>query len=95
MLIGCPTEVKTREYRVGMTPATCREAIAHGHEVIVQSGAGMGAGFPDDAYRDVGVEITGAAEDVFARADMVVKVKEPQPAERKMLREGQILFTYL
>ncbi|MEM7668138.1 MAG: alanine dehydrogenase [Pseudomonadota bacterium] len=95
MLIGCPTEIKTREYRVGMTPATCREAIAHGHEVIVQSGAGMGAGFPDDAYRDVGVEIAGAAEEIFARADMVVKVKEPQPAERKMLREGQILFTYL
>ena len=57
MRIGCPTEIKTREYRVGMTPATCREAIAHGHEVMVQSGAGVGAGFPDEMYQAVGVQI--------------------------------------
>jgi alanine dehydrogenase len=95
MLIGCPTEIKTREYRVGMTPATCREAIAHGHRVLVQKGAGVGAGFPDASYAAVGVELAETAEEIFGRADMIVKVKEPQPAERRMLREGQILFTYL
>ncbi|MBY8974342.1 alanine dehydrogenase [Rhodobacteraceae bacterium NNCM2] len=95
MRIGCPTEIKVREYRVGMTPATCREAIAHGHEVVVQAGAGAGAGFTDDAYRTVGATIVDTAAEVFSSADMIVKVKEPQPDERKMLREGQILFTYL
>ena len=95
MKIGCPTEIKIREYRVGMTPATCREAIHHGHEVILQAGAGFGAGFPDEDYEAVGVRIVGGAEQVFAEADMIVKVKEPQAAERKMLREGQVLFTYL
>ena len=95
MHIGCPAEIKNREYRVGMTPATCREAIAHGHTVTVQSGAGVGAGFPDEAYTAVGVQIAQQAEDIFAQADMIVKVKEPQPAERAMLREGQVLFTYL
>ena len=95
MHIGCPTEIKTREYRVGMTPATCREAIAHGHQVTVQAGAGVGAGFPDDAYRSVGAAIADTASQVFDTADMIVKVKEPQANERKMLREGQVLFTYL
>jgi alanine dehydrogenase len=95
MLIGCPTEIKTREYRVGMTPATCREAIAHGHGVLMQAGAGIGSGFPDEDYAAVGVELAETAEQVFARAELIVKVKEPQPAERKMLREGQVLFTYL
>ena len=95
MLIGCPTEIKTREYRVGMTPATCREAIAHGHRVMVQAGAGLGAGFRDEDYQAVGVELAETAEQVFAEAEMIVKVKEPQAAERKMLREGQVLFTYL
>ena len=95
MLIGCPTEIKTREYRVGMTPATCREAIAHGHRVMVQAGAGVGSGFPDDDYIAVGVELVQAAEGIFAEAELIVKVKEPQPAERRMLREGQVLFTYL
>lgn len=95
MLIGCPTEIKVREYRVGMTPATCREAIAHGHQVVVQAGAGIGAGFADDAYTAVGVRIADTAAQIFAEADMIVKVKEPQPAERAMLREGQVLYTYL
>ena len=95
MRIGCPKEIKNQEYRVGMTPATCREAIAHGHRVVVETGAGIGAGFPDDAYRAVGVEIAPTAEEVFATADMIVKVKEPQAGERRMLREGQVLFTYL
>ncbi len=95
MLIGCPTEIKTREYRVGITPVTAREAVTHGHEVIVQAGAGLGAGFTDAMYRTGGARIAETAEEVFASADMIVKVKEPQPVERQMLREGQVLFTYL
>ena len=95
MLIGCPKEIKVREYRVGMTPIAAREAIAHGHRVIIEKGAGAGAGFPDEDYVAAGAEIVDTAAEIFARAEMVVKVKEPQPVERKQLREGQILFTYL
>jgi alanine dehydrogenase len=95
MLIGCPKEIKPQEYRVGLTPAAAREAIAHGHDVIVESGAGTGAGFEDAAYEAVGARIAATAAEVFAEAEMVVKVKEPQAVERKQLRRGQILFTYL
>jgi alanine dehydrogenase len=95
MLIGCPKETKTREYRVGMTPAAVREAVAHGHAVIVEREAGAGAGFPDGDYQAAGAVLADTAEEVFARAEMIVKVKEPQPAERRRLREGQVLFTYL
>jgi alanine dehydrogenase len=95
MLIGCPKEIKTREYRVGMTPTAVREAVAHGHAVLVEAGAGEGSGFPDADYAAVGAEIASGAEEVFARAEMIVKVKEPQAAERARFREGQILFTYL
>lgn len=95
MHIGVPTEIKTREYRVGMLPAAVREAVAHGHAVSVQSGAGLGAGYPDEAYAQAGAVILPDAPAVFAAADMIVKVKEPQPDEIKMLREGQVLFTYL
>lgn len=95
MRIGVPTEIKTREYRVGMMPAAVREAVAHGHAVSVQSGAGLGAGFPDEAYEQAGASILPDAPAVFEAADMIVKVKEPQPAECRMLRDGQILFTYL
>lgn len=95
MKIGCPTEVKPQEFRVGMTPNAAREAVAHGHSVVIQTGAGIGAGFDDQAYLAAGAQILGEARDVFAQADMIVKVKEPQPSERKMLREGQLLFTYL
>lgn len=95
MLIGCPKEIKNQEYRVGMTPIAAGEAIAHGHAVIIETSAGTGAGFPDEAYASMGAEIVGTAAEIFKRADMVVKVKEPQPVERKQLREGQILFTYL
>ena len=95
MLIGVPKEIKVHEYRVGMTPSSVREAVVHGHRVLVETRAGAGIGASDDDYRNAGAEIAGAAADVFARADMLVKVKEPQAAERKMLREGQILFTYL
>jgi len=95
MLIGCPKEIKNQEYRIGMTPAAAQEAVAHGHKVIIQKGGGAGAGFPDDDYNAAGAAIIDTAEEIFAAADMIVKVKEPQPAERAMLREGQILFTYL
>ena len=95
MKIGCPTEIKPQEFRVGVTPNAAREAVAHGHEVLIQSGAGQGAGFDDADYVAAGARILATAADVFATADMIVKVKEPQAAERKMLREGQLLFTYL
>ncbi|WP_133488969.1 alanine dehydrogenase [Aliiroseovarius marinus] len=95
MLIGCPKEIKPQEFRVGLTPAAAGEAIGRGHSVIVETNAGMGAGFSDDDYRAVGATVLDTAEEVFAKADMIVKVKEPQAVERKMLREGQLLFTYL
>ncbi|UXX81957.1 alanine dehydrogenase [Roseovarius pelagicus] len=95
MKIGCPTEVKPQEYRVGMTPNAAREAVSRDHEVIIQAGAGIGAGFADEDYTAAGAVIIDTADEIFATADMIVKVKEPQPGERKMLREGQLLFTYL
>ncbi|HKL45962.1 MAG TPA: alanine dehydrogenase [Roseovarius sp.] len=95
MKIGCPTEIKPQEFRVGMTPNAAQEAVGHGHEVFIQAGAGMGAGFEDDAYVAAGARIIDTAEEIFATCDMIVKVKEPQAGERKMLREEQLLFTYL
>ena len=95
MKIGCPTEIKPQEFRVGMTPNAAKEAVGHGHVVLIQSGAGLGAGFDDAAYEAAGAKIVGTATEIFAQSDMVVKVKEPQAGERKMLREGQVLFTYL
>lgn len=95
MKIGCPTEIKPQEFRVGMTPDAAREAVSQGHEVLIQQGAGVGSGFTDQDYTTAGASIIVSAEDIFATADMIVKVKEPQPVERKMLREGQLLFTYL
>jgi len=95
MKIGCPKEIKPQEFRVGMTPTAVREAVSHGHEVVVETRAGMGAGFTDADYIAAGATILDTAEEVFATAQMIVKVKEPQAVERKRLREGQILFTYL
>ncbi len=95
MLIGVPKEIKIHEYRVGLTPAGVRELSAHGHEVIVQASAGLGIGIPDAQYIAAGAVIVDTAQEIFARAEMVVKVKEPQAAECAMLREGQLLFTYL
>ncbi|NVK12820.1 MAG: alanine dehydrogenase [Rhodobacteraceae bacterium] len=95
MKIGCPTEIKPQEFRVGMTPDAAREAVLRGHEVVIQQGAGMGAGFADEDYVAAGAVILDTAEEIFATADMIVKVKEPQAVERKMLRENQLLFTYL
>ena len=95
MKIGCPREIKPQDFRVGMTPDAAREAVAHGHQVMIESGAGLGAGFADADYAAAGAEVVATAEEVFAAAEMIVKVKEPQPAERKRLRAGQVLFTYL
>jgi alanine dehydrogenase len=95
MHIGCPKEIKPQEFRVGMTPSAAYEAVKAGHTVTIETGAGAGAGFSDADYVAVGAKIAATAKDVFAAADMIVKVKEPQAVERKMLREGQILFTYL
>ena len=95
MLIGSVREIKPQEFRVGLTPAAVQEAVAAGHEVMIEAGAGIGSGFDDDAYRAAGARLVDTAEEVFAHAEMVVKVKEPQASERKQLREGQVLFTYL
>jgi alanine dehydrogenase len=95
MLVGVPKEIKVHEYRVGLTPSSVREMVARGHKVLVQTDAGVGIGASDDDYRRAGAEIAASAEEVFRQAEMVVKVKEPQAIERAMLREGQILFTYL
>ena len=95
MLIGVPREIKNHEYRVGLTPTSVRELVHHGHQVIVESGAGAGINADDDLYVAAGAAIVDSAEEVFARAEMVVKVKEPQAIERKQLRPGQILYTYL
>jgi alanine dehydrogenase len=95
MKIGCPKEIKPQEFRVGLTPNAAREAVAHGHAVLVEAGAGAGAGFTDADYIAAGARIVDTAAEVFATADMIVKVKEPQANERAMLREGQVLFTYL
>jgi len=95
MRVGVPKEIKTHEYRVGLTPEAAREYISQGHKMVIETGAGAGIGAGDDAYARVGATVVTTAEEVFAGADMVVKVKEPQRAEWARLREGQILFTYL
>ena len=95
MIIGVPTEIKNNEYRIGLTPGAAADYVGHGHTVIVERGAGLGSSFPDEQYLAVGCEIVDTAAEVFARADMIVKVKEPQACEIEMLREGQILYTYL
>ena len=95
MLVGVPKEIKTHEYRVGLTPGSVREYVARGHQVLVETSAGQGIGADNDIYAAAGAMIAADAEEVFRRADMVVKVKEPQPSEWIMLREDQILFTYL
>lgn len=95
MLVGVPKEIKNHEYRVGLTPESVAEVIRNGHEVIVQNNAGAGIGAMDEAYQAAGAEIVETAQEIFARADMIIKVKEPQPQERQMLREDQILYTYL
>ena len=94
MRVGCPKEIKNHEYRVGLTPGSVREYSAHGHEVLVETGAGEGSAFADRQYEAVGARL-GGADDVWAGAELLLKVKEPLPDEYPRLREGQILFTYL
>ena len=95
MLVGVPKEIKPQEYRVGLVPGSVRELAHHGHQILVETNAGDGIGFSDDDYRNAGAEVAENAADVFAHSEMIVKVKEPQPAEIDMLRDGQVLFTYL
>ncbi|HVO32180.1 MAG TPA: alanine dehydrogenase, partial [bacterium] len=95
MLIGCPKEIKNHEYRVGIVPSGVRAFVEAGHKVIVETNAGVGSGITDDEFRHAGAEILKTREEVFSRAEMIIKVKEPQPDEIPMLREEQILYTYL
>ncbi len=95
MRIGCPKEIKNHEYRVGLVPSSVAELVKHGHEVLVETGAGLGSGLTDDEYIQAGASIAANADEIFATCDMVAKVKEPQASERKKLRPNQILFTYL
>ena len=95
MLIGVPKEIKNHEYRIGLTPAGARELAGHGHQVLIERDGGKAIGLSDDLYERAGAEIVDTPEEIFARAEMIIKVKEPQPNECKMLREGQILYTYL
>lgn len=95
MLIGVPREIKPQEFRVGLVPGSVRELVAHGHQVLVQSGAGNGIGAQDEDYRAAGAAIADTAEEIYARAELIVKVKEPQAVERRQLRPGQLLFAYL
>ena len=95
MIVGIPKEIKNHEYRIGMTPAGVRELINRGHQVLVETEGGAGVGFDNASYEAVGAQIVASPEDIFAAADIIIKVKEPQPNECRMLRSGQILFTYL
>ncbi|HET9653369.1 MAG TPA: alanine dehydrogenase [Usitatibacter sp.] len=95
MLVGVPKEIKDQEHRVGLTPTSVRELVAHGHEALVETGAGDGIGASDAEYTRAGAKIAASAAEVFERSEMIVKVKEPQAAERKRLGRGQVLFTYL
>ena len=95
MKVGCPKEIKPQEFRVGLTPAAVNELVRRGHSVTVETNAGQGAGFVDSDYEKEGADIVGSAKEVFDKADMIVKVKEPQATERQMLKSGQLLFTYL
>ncbi|RZA11544.1 MAG: alanine dehydrogenase, partial [Lysobacteraceae bacterium] len=94
MRVGVPKEIKNHEYRVGLIPSSVHELVHHGHEVWVQQGAGLGAGLADADYIAAGAKLIETADEIFAGADMIVKVKEPLAEERRKLRPGQILFTY-
>ncbi|MBL4805386.1 MAG: alanine dehydrogenase [Alphaproteobacteria bacterium] len=95
MIIGVPKEIKTLEHRVGLVPSSVKEFTARGHKVLVETGAGNAINFTDDIYQASGAEIVGSAKEIFERSEMIIKVKEPQPQECAMLREDQVLFTYL
>ncbi len=94
MIVGVPKEIKQDEYRVAMLPVGVEELVRRGHQVLVEAGAGLGSGLPDQDYQQQGAEMIGSSSEIFARADMIVKVKEPQPSEWPLIRKGQVLFTY-
>jgi alanine dehydrogenase len=94
MIVGIPKETKTHEYRVSMTPVGVDELVRRGHKVMVETHAGFGSGISDDEYAAVGAKIIGTAREIFEKSEMIVKVKEPLAAERAMMREGQVMFTY-
>ena len=95
MLIGVPKEIKNNEFRAGMVPSSVHEAVHRGHQVIVEKNLGAGIGINDDEYAEAGATVVASAKEIFERAEMIVKVKEPQTAERRCLKPGQVLFTYL
>src|SRR5207237_10627486 len=95
MIIGVPKEIKEQEQRVALLPSAAQKLTKHEHTVLVEKNGGVGSGYPDDEYKKAGAEIVDLAKDVFANADLIVKVKEPLPAEFPLLRKDQILFTYL
>jgi alanine dehydrogenase len=95
MLIGVPKEIKNHEYRIGLTPSGVKELVSNGHQVLVENNGGLAIGFDNEQYIQAGAEIVSQAREIFARAQMIIKVKEPQPEECRMLRPGQLLFTYL
>ena len=95
MIVGCPKEIKPQEYRVGLTPNAVREISLHDHSVLIERNAGIGSGFSNEDYINSGAKIIDEPEELFINSEMIVKVKEPQKKERKLLREGQLLFTYL
>src|SRR4051794_39352624 len=95
MIVGVPKEIKAQENRVGLLPSAAYQLIQRGHRVLVEKGAGVGSGYPDEEYHRAGAELVEKHAELFARAEMIVKVKEPLPDEYGLLREGQILFTYL
>src|SRR5512141_2675661 len=95
MRVGAPREIKDNEYRVGLTPSSVAELVHAGHDVVIESGAGQGAGLSNDQYAAAGARLVNSAAELFASVDLIVKVKEPQPQEARLLRPEQILFTYL
>src|SRR5476649_2346657 len=94
MIVGCPKEVKTREYRVGLVPGGVAALVARGHQVLIERGAGVGSSIPDAAFEAVGAKMIEKAADVWAKADMIVKVKEPIASEYGLMKEGQTIYTY-
>ena len=94
MIIGVPKEIKEEEYRVGVLPSTAKKLLAKGHQVLIEKNAGTGSGIPDEDYQNAGAEILATPEEIFKKAELIVKVKEPQKKEYPLLQEGQILFTF-
>ncbi|HXT19745.1 MAG TPA: alanine dehydrogenase, partial [Thermoanaerobaculia bacterium] len=95
MRVGVPKEIKNHEYRVGLIPAVVHALVQRGHEVVVEQGAGLGSGIPDEAYTNAGATLLPTADEVWGAAEMIVKVKEPLPAEYERMQSGQVLYTYL